>query len=169
VVEAAARSGSLITARDALDQGRDVMAVPGHPFDARASGCNMLIRDGATLVRGADDVLAALGPATDIALSDSASTPRDAVAQPNTPRLVAQVAAPRAAAPVQSAPKAARSLRDTNALHQKILDRLGPSPLAEDQLIRDLSLTAGEVAPQLVSLELDGRIVRQPGGLIALL
>ena len=57
VVEAAAKSGSLITARNALDQGREVMAVPGHPFDARASGCNMLLRDGATLVRGAEDVI----------------------------------------------------------------------------------------------------------------
>ncbi|RMD94654.1 MAG: DNA-protecting protein DprA, partial [Alphaproteobacteria bacterium] len=63
VVEAAARSGSLITARDALDQGREVMAVPGHPFDARATGCNMLIRDGAGLVRGVQDVLEALEPA----------------------------------------------------------------------------------------------------------
>ena len=48
VVEAAARSGSLITAKNALDQGREVLVVPGHPFDARAAGCNMLIRDGAT-------------------------------------------------------------------------------------------------------------------------
>ena len=61
VVEAAARSGSLITARKALDQGREVLAVPGHPFDARAAGCNMLIRDGATLVRSAQDVLEAIG------------------------------------------------------------------------------------------------------------
>ena len=60
VVEAAAGSGSLITAGFALDQGREVMAVPGHPFDARASGCNRLIRDGALLVRGAEDVIAAL-------------------------------------------------------------------------------------------------------------
>lgn len=53
VIEAVAKSGSLITAKTALDQGRDVYAVPGHPFDARASGCNILIRDGATLVRNA--------------------------------------------------------------------------------------------------------------------
>ncbi len=64
VVEAAARSGSLITARDALDQGREVLAVPGHPFDARAAGCNMLLRDGATLVRSAADVIEALTAAT---------------------------------------------------------------------------------------------------------
>ena len=62
VVEAAAKSGSLITARNALDQGREILAVPGHPFDARASGCNMLIRDGAALVRGLDDILEALAP-----------------------------------------------------------------------------------------------------------
>ncbi|HGG63035.1 MAG TPA: DNA-protecting protein DprA, partial [Rhodobacteraceae bacterium] len=61
VVEAAARSGSLITAKNALDQGRDVLAVPGHPFDARAFGCNALLRDGATLVRSAEDVIEAIG------------------------------------------------------------------------------------------------------------
>nr|WP_245398729.1 DNA-processing protein DprA [Oceaniglobus trochenteri] len=149
VVEAAARSGSLITARDALDQGREVMAVPGHPFDARASGCNMLIRDGATLVRGADDVLAALG---------SEPVPPDVRdATPAKPRLATTTPKPK---------KPASTLREANALHQLILDRLGPSPLAEDQLIRDLALSPGEVAPQLVSLELDGRIARQPGGLL---
>ena len=63
VVEAAARSGSLLTAGMALDQGREVLAVPGHPFDRRAMGCNMLIRDGAMLVRGAEDVIEAIGPA----------------------------------------------------------------------------------------------------------
>lgn len=62
VVEAAGRSGSLLTAKNALDQGREVLAVPGSPLDARASGCNMLIRDGATLIRNAEDVLELLGP-----------------------------------------------------------------------------------------------------------
>jgi DNA processing protein len=60
VVEGAERSGSLITARNALDQGREVMAVPGNPLDPRAGGCNQLIRDGAILVRGAADVAEAL-------------------------------------------------------------------------------------------------------------
>jgi DNA processing protein len=60
VVEAAGKSGSLITARGALDQGREVLAVPGHPLDARAAGCNMLIRDGATLIRSVEDVVEAL-------------------------------------------------------------------------------------------------------------
>ena len=146
VVEAAARSGSLITARDALDQGRDVLAVPGHPFDARAAGCNMLIRDGAQLVRNAADVIAALPE-------------RRAAARPAQPDLWAEIPAP---------PPEKRSLRETAALHQQILARLGPSPVAEDQLIRDLSVSAGRVGPVLVDLELDGKIQRQSGGLLSL-
>ena len=142
VVEAAARSGSLITARDALDQGREVLAVPGHPFDARAAGCNMLLRDGATLVRSAADVIEALTAATQ-------------TAQP-------------APEPAPHLPKPPRSLRDTAALHSQILARLGPSPLAEDQLIRDLQVAAADVAPALVDLELEGQIARRPGGLLSL-
>jgi DNA processing protein len=148
VIEAAAKSGSLITARDALDLGRDVLAVPGHPFDARASGCNMLIRDGAVLVRGAEDVIAALSPAFE---------PHDTT--PSTPE-------PATVVPPPPAPDR-RSLRETAALHQQILSRLGPSPVAEDQLIRDLATPAKLVAPVLLDLELDGQIQRQAGGLIA--
>lgn len=144
VVEAAAKSGSLITARDALDQGREVLAVPGHPFDARAAGCNMLIRDGAHLVRNAEDVIAAL-PA--IAAPEPLPDLCDLMQQPPPP------------------PK--RSLRETAQLHRQILDRLGPSPVAEDQLIRDLAASPGEVAPVLVDLELEGRINRQAGGLLS--
>ncbi|MFP7570321.1 DNA-processing protein DprA [Marivita sp. S2033] len=144
VVEAAAKSGSLITARTALDQGRDVMAVPGHPFDARASGCNLLLRDGARLVRNCDDVIEALGP------------------------LVAPAAEPPPAQLPLEPPTPQRSLAEVARLHQKILDRLGPSPLGEDQLIRDLGATSRTVSPALTDLELDGRIRREPGGLIAL-
>ena len=150
VVEAAARSGSLITARNALDQGREVLAVPGHPLDGRAAGCNMLIRDGATLVRSAEDVLEALSPRDAPAATDrTAPTPRPA---PPAPPQAAQIG---------------RDWRDMAALHQQILDRLGPSPLAEDQLIRDLALPSAAVAPELVTLELEGRILRQPGGLLS--
>ena len=144
VVEAAAKSGSLITARTALDQGRDVMAVPGQPFDARAAGCNMLIRDGALLVRSAADVLEALGAPT-------TATPEPPVRLPPLPGPVA----------------AQRPLKDTALLHNMILAKLGPSPLAEDQLLRDLAISPAELAPELLSLELDGRIARQPGGLLA--
>jgi DNA processing protein len=63
-VETGAKSGTFITARQALEQGREVLAVPGHPMDARAAGCNVLIRDGACLVRSVDDILKANYPAT---------------------------------------------------------------------------------------------------------
>ena len=144
IVEAAAKSGSLITARNALDQGREVLAVPGHPFDARAAGCNMLIRDGARLVRNADDVIEAL-PATDI------PTKQAEIALQTDPASLDQ-----------------RNLNETADLHRQILDRLGPSPVAEDQLIRDLAAPAHNVSPALVDLELEGRIKRQAGGLLAL-
>jgi DNA processing protein len=142
VVEAAARSGSLITAKAALDYGREVMAVPGHPFDARASGCNMLIRDGALLVRSTADVLEALG---------AAFVPEPEPCLPPLPGREARQ----------------RPLKDVAVLHSMILSRLGPSPLAEDQLLRDLKVTPAELAPELLNLELEGRIARQPGGLLA--
>lgn len=137
VIEAAAKSGSLITARTALDQGREVLAVPGHPFDARASGCNMLLRDGATLVRGADDVIAALerpAPA-----EEPMSKPRPPLAQPP----------------------------ETAELHRQILARLGPSPVPEDHLIRDLAYPTARISPEITTLEMDGRIRREPGGLLS--
>lgn len=145
VVEAAARSGSLITAKDALDQGREVMAVPGHPFDARAAGCNMLLRDGATLVRHAADVAEALG---------LAAPRRTDEAEP-------------VVAPLPGPVAPARSLSDMAAVHSQILARLGPSPVAEDQLIRDLAMPTSVLAPALVSLELEGQITRAPGGLLS--
>ena len=145
VVEAAAKSGSLITARDALDQGREVLAVPGHPFDARAAGCNLLIRDGAHLVRGPEDVVAAL----------------PAVPEPE------KAAAPTALANLPKPPPEQHSPPEMAALHQDILNRLGPSPVAEDQLIRDLAVSAHTVGPALVDLELSGEIQRQSGGLLA--
>jgi DNA processing protein len=144
VIEAAAKSGSLITARNALDQGREVLAVPGHPFDARASGCNMLIRDGAKLVRNAEDVIEALGPIAEVL-----------PAEPELPNL-------------PPAEPQKRTLRQTADLHREILNRLGPSPVAEDQLIRDLNAPAARVAPVLVDLELEGRVRRQAGGLLSL-
>jgi DNA processing protein len=138
VVEAAAKSGSLITARTALDQGRDVLAVPGHPFHARALGCNMLIRDGAILVRSARDIL------------DHPGDPKI-----TTPKL-----------PFESAPQP-RSLRKTALLHSDILDHLSPVPMAKDQLIRSLGAAPTAITPLLMDLELDGKVIRQAGGILA--
>ncbi|WP_111733396.1 DNA-processing protein DprA [Roseovarius amoyensis] len=172
VVEAAARSGSLITARAALDQGRDVLAVPGHPFDARAAGCNMLIRDGATLVRSAADVIEALpqakAPPVQLSLNEAAA--RNALteipARNAAPAPARATRSPAPGTPPAPAPDR-RNPRETATLHRDILNRLGPSPLAEDQLIRDLAAPAATVAPALTELELDGRITRHPGGLLS--
>ncbi|MEM9499326.1 MAG: DNA-processing protein DprA [Pseudomonadota bacterium] len=166
VVEAAGKSGSLLTARTALDQGREVLVVPGHPFDARAAGCNMLIRDGATLVRHAEDVLEALpkhmnapAPGLDMPVISRSSGAGTAPVGNSVPM--------RHAPASPNAPPAQQPLRETAALHSEILNRLGPSPLAEDQLIRDLAAPAASVSPALTDLELDGQVQRHPGGMIS--
>jgi DNA processing protein len=146
VVEAAAKSGSLITARNALDQGRDVAVVPGHPLDARASGCKILIRDGACLIRNAADVI-------------------DLIEEGRKP-LLDQIGEPRLVPSDLSSPT--RPVQSTAQLHMQILSQLGPSPMAEDQLIRDLGQSAQHIAPALIELELEGKIARQPGGLLSL-
>ncbi|MEL6532650.1 MAG: DNA-processing protein DprA [Pseudomonadota bacterium] len=146
VVEAAAKSGTLITARLALDLGRDVMAVPGHPLDSRASGCNLLLRDGAALVRSADDVLELLAPDQEGEDDAEADT-----LQAEIPGLAVAPAAP-----------------DQAELRAAILAKMGVAPLPEDQLIRDLATPAAQVAPVLAELEIDGRIERLPGGHLSL-
>ena len=140
VVEGAAKSGSLITARNALDIGRDVMAVPGSPLDPRAAGCNMLIRDGALLVRDANDVHAALEPP---------------LAQPELPLTP----------PETPAPKAQQS---GGGLPEQILSILSPTPVPEDLVIRSSGADATRVMAVLAELDVTGRIERQPGGLVAL-
>ncbi len=139
VIEAAAKSGSLITARAALDQGREVLAVPGHPFDARASGCNMLIRDGATLIRSADDVMEAL---------DGGQGPAEAL-------------------PLPIPTPAGRAEDNDQQLRHQIIGTLRLGPITEDQLIRDLNLPAAIVSPSVSRLEIDGRLSRRPGGVLA--
>ncbi|MEM8823758.1 MAG: DNA-processing protein DprA, partial [Pseudomonadota bacterium] len=142
VVEAAARSGSMITARDAADQGREVMAVPGHPFDGRASGCNLLLRDGATLVRGADDVLEVLS-ALDERTSEETAPPSDPDPAPQTTDPI----------PV-----------DENQVRDRILALLSPVPVSEDQLLRDLladgAIPANLATVHLSELELAGEVGR---------
>lgn len=145
VIEAAWRSGSLITARNALDQGRDVMAVPGHPLDARAAGCNALIRDGATLVRQVEDVLNALDMAP----------------------VAAPCPAPQPEQPPAVTPSAPDRASSAQQLATRILDRLGPHPTDENLLIRDLGLSAAALAPIILSLELEGRVQRLAGGTLA--
>ncbi|MEE4117455.1 MAG: DNA-processing protein DprA [Paracoccaceae bacterium] len=191
VVEAAARSGSLITARDAADLGREVLAVPGHPFDARAAGCNILIRDGAALVRGPDDVRAALGPA--ISAEAGAAPPREAARPAAAPR--SETPRPALDAPAiptgpdttrhRSGPPVARAAdasgtppgrpdgaRPRSGLpdgpaRAAILERLGAAPIDEDSLLRDSGLARPSFAATLTELEMDGLVRRAPGGLLS--
>lgn len=140
VVEGAMKSGSLITAANAADLGREVMAVPGHPLDPRASGANNLLRDGALLVRNADDVLAAL----------PSEPPRDR----GSLTKASQGSQPAAT--------------EHSATDTKILNCLGPSPVSEDCLIRDSGYAPAQISARLTNLELQGRIARLPGGMLAL-
>ena len=141
VVEAAEKSGTLITVKDALEQGREVMAVPGHPVDGRAGGCNRLIREGATLIRNVEDVLEVLA------------------------RIVPGPDAPKSSATTHTAAVSQRP--DPAALNAEILRLLGPTPIHEDMVIRDTGLSAAVISPALVALELDGAVQRHPGGLIS--
>ena len=177
VIEAAHRSGTLITARCAADQGREVMAVPGHPIDARAAGCNALIRDGAVLVRNAEDVLAVIGlgegwqggvPADPdgqrrkLRLQAAHGCETEVTARPRKHGRLGEIAAnaaPDASADASILPQ---------ALRRQLLGLLGPSPTEEDSLIRDLGVAPARLAPVILDLELDGVVVRLPGGRIAL-
>ncbi|MBB4642100.1 DNA-processing protein DprA [Rhizorhapis suberifaciens] len=140
VVEAAPRSGSLITARLAAESGREVMAVPGSPLDPRAQGCNLLIREGATLIQNAADVMEAVGP------MDS--------------RLMRQEKMPFAEEPVPS-DTTERERRDVAAL-------LSMTPVAVDEIIRQSSLPPAIVQTVLLELELAGRLDRHAGGRVSL-
>ena len=140
VIEAAPKSGSLITARRAGDYGREVMAVPGSPLDPRAQGCNLLIREGATLVQSIDDVLEAVGPIDT--------------------RMVREPARPFAAAPVVE--EAGEGDRGAVAA------LLGPTPVAVDELVRQSGRSAAAVQFVLLELELAGRIERHAGAKISL-
>lgn len=165
VVEAARRSGSLITARLANEQGRDVFAVPGSPLDPRAEGTNDLIRQGAILCTGAADVIEALRPG----LFDAAHS-----AEPGGPRPPGRLrdGAPidlgalfdhaDPALPVDQAdrnPAAGCSVRsDARA---RVLDLLGPVPTNLDDLIRLSGLSAAQVRAVLTELEFDGSLERR--------
>ncbi len=150
VVEAAARSGSLITARFALEQGREVFAVPGSPLDPRCRGSNDLLRKGATLVETAEDILDTLAPM----LEGQPPPPPPAVGDAGFEERPAVAPAP---APVA----------DEGALSM-ILERLGPSPVAVDELVRQSQMSAAAVASLLLELELQGLVERHPGNLVSL-
>jgi DNA processing protein len=137
IIEAALRSGSLITARAAADQGREVMAVPGSPLDPRARGSNALIKQGAALIESADDVIAALG-----------SIP--------PPRPVAH--GPLFEVNDEPPPP---------GLPKKIAALLSPTPIHVNDLARLAEAPMGAVAAALTELEMEGRAASLPGGYVA--
>lgn len=140
VVEAAPKSGSLITARLAGEFGRDVMAVPGSPLDPRAQGCNLLIREGATLIQSAADIAEALSP-------------------------IGGVAAPPAGG-FAAGPAPAEADEPTRTA---LIALLGPVPLPVDELIRQSGVPAALVQMILLELELAGRLERHAGGRVSLI
>jgi DNA processing protein len=143
VVEAAERSGSLITARFAAEQGREVFAVPGSPLDPRCKGTNSLIRDGAHLTESAADVLAAL----------DAMGPR-ALTEPGGPPGFAAAPAP----PTEPELSKARRL---------VLEALGPTPVTVDEILRQTRLNPATLSMILLELELAGRLERHPGNRVS--
>lgn len=180
VVEAARRSGSLITARFAADQGREVFAVPGSPLDPRADGTNDLIRDGATFCTGADDVLRALadrvsGRSPDDLLADPGGTPEpplwDEIDLFSGAPATASDHAPVGDRPGLREPPAAPEPRreDSLASREKVIERLGPAPVSIDELARAAELPIREVRGVILELEIAGRLERHGGGLVSLI
>jgi DNA processing protein len=141
IVEAAKRSGSLITARLALEQGREVFAVPGSPLDPRAEGTNGLIKQGATLVTEAADIVDVLRPILGEPVAVSAEEPEAPVAPAGDP---------------------------SSSERTSIVSLLGPTPVCIDDLVRLSGCRPAIVRTVLLELELAGRLERHGGGLVSL-
>ena len=143
VIEAAARSGSLITSRFALEQGREVMAMPGSPLDPRCKGTNGLIKAGAVLAESSADVCDALAGRRAQRLHEQGD--------------LFETASPAIADDV-----------DVERARPALLSLLSPSPVPRDELVRQSALPAAVCAAALLELELAGQIISLPGGAVAL-
>jgi DNA processing protein len=144
VVEAAQRSGSLISARLANELGRVVFAVPGSPLDPRCEGTNNLIKNGATLVTGARDILDALAPMTSLD----------------------QISRPVADEPSRNDLDHAETSDNDR---RRIVDALGPTPVHVDELIAFTGASPAQVWLVLLELDIAGRLQRHSGGAVSLL
>lgn len=144
VVEAAAKSGTLITARFALDYGRDVFAVPGSPLDPRCQGANRLIRDGATLVETAEDILAALAEQNRGAREGRKDDLFDWCENDRSPGDIDPA--------------------ERNALRDAVYEALSYTPLHRDEILRALDAPPGHVADALLDLVLAGDAEEHSGG-----
>ena len=156
VIEAAERSGSLITARLAGEQGRDVFAVPGSPLDPRSSGTNALIRQGATLVRSAEDILESLHeqPALFAQIEKKPVAPNRK--KPNA-----------AAKPVTRADTAPPTQNDTPDA-ERVLSCLSHTAVEVDEIVRQTNIKAGDLLGLLIELELEGKCKLHPGQKVTL-
>lgn len=143
IVEAAEGSGSLITANYALEQGREIFAVPGSPLDPRAKGTNRLLREGATLVESAEDVLAGVGPI-----------------------LGRDFAEPGGAEP-RSPSSFGLSDEEANRLRACLEEALGPAPVEVDELVRGCNSSVSAVLSVLLEMELAGRVARHSGNRVS--
>ena len=141
IVEAAEGSGSLITANYALEQNREIFAVPGSPLDPRAKGTNRLIREGATLTETAQDVLNVLRPILGGSFREPDSAMRGG-----------DITATEA---------------DTDRIRKQIVELLGPAPVDVDELIRQTEAPVGAMLTVLLELELAGRLMRHPGNKVS--
>jgi DNA processing protein len=144
VVEAAANSGSLITARFALEQGREVFAVPGSPLDPRCRGTNDLIKKGAALIENAEDVVEHLRAQL---TRSPAEQRRDELREP---------------------PPAPPSDHDLERARESVMEQLGYSPVPVDEVVRQCHLSPAIVVTILLELELAGRLERHPGNQVSL-
>ncbi|MGB0478850.1 MAG: DNA-processing protein DprA [Parvibaculales bacterium] len=144
VVEAAQRSGSLITARLAGEQGREVFAVPNSPLDTRCLGSNNLLREGAVLTENADDVLNVLRPMIEQREMDSRTPPppKHTNVAPEPP---------------------------DDSLRAHIIEPMGPVPMTIDELVEASNVPVSTVHLVLLELELAGRLTQEPGGKISLI
>jgi len=142
IVEAAEGSGSLITANYALEQNREIFAVPGSPLDPRAKGTNRLIREGATLTETAQDVLNVLRPILGGSFREPDSAMRGG-----------DITATEA---------------DMDRIRKQIVELLGPAPVDVDELIRQTEAPVGAMLTVLLELELAGRLMRHPGNKVSL-
>ncbi len=145
IVEAAEGSGSLITANYALEQGREIFAVPGSPLDPRAKGTNRLIRDGATLTESATDILKVLEPIIGRAFREDERQPSFAFA-----------------------PADASLERETDRLRARLTELIGPAPVEVDELVRQSGASPAAALTVLLELELAGRLTRHPGNKVSM-
>ena len=145
VVEAALRSGSLITARMAGEQGREVMAVPGSPLDPRCRGANRLIREGAALIEDCEQILEILTGLRHQSIE--VDQPLSEIDQPID----------------------FTTEKDADKARRDVLDRLGPSPISVDELLRQCQSSPPVIGQVLLELDLAGRLERHPGNRVSLL